>query len=79
MRYKELSRRDFWRLRCSATCLIPNVPKLWFQFAAEKVLFFLESLEIGTDETIRIMPCVMMYQNKRTIQTRGDYSEKDFF
>lgn len=37
---------------------------LWFQFAAEKVLFFLKSLEIGTDETIRMMPCVMMYQNK---------------
>lgn len=33
---------------------------LWFQFAAEKVLFFLKSLEIGTDETIRIMPCVIM-------------------
>lgn len=51
---------------------------LWFQFAAEKVCFSKENLETGTDETIRIMPCVMMYQNKRSIQTRGDYSEKDF-
>lgn len=45
----------------------------------EGFVFLKRNLDTGTDETIRIMPCVMMYQSKRSIQTRGDYSEKDFF
>lgn len=52
---------------------------MWFQFAAEKVLSSKENLETGTDETIRIMPCVMMYQSKEASRLEETTPRRIFF
>lgn len=62
--FEELSRRISGVSDVLVRVLYLRYLSLWFQSAAEKVCFSSTNLETGTDETIRIMPCVMMYQSK---------------